>query len=135
LKNASESSIPFTEWIEFMRILVLDDQLGLAEMLALSLRAAGYPAWGYTRASEALAALHDYDIIISDYHMPEMTGLEVARRAYAAGWRGSFLLMSGRAANIEEPLDHPLLRLILNKPFPTRELTDFIPKLAPELRS
>ena len=112
-----------------MRILILDDQPGLAEMLALSLRAAGYPAWGFTRPTEALAALHDYDVLVTDYHMPEMTGLEVARRAYAAGWRGSLLLMSGRSANIEEPLDHPLLRLILNKPFSTRELVDAMPHL------
>jgi hypothetical protein len=62
---------------------------------------------------------------------PALTGLEVARQAHAAGWRGSLLIMSDRTANIEEPLDHPLLRLILAKPFPTRELVDAMPQLDP----
>ncbi len=113
-----------------MRILVLDDQPALADLLASSLRAAGYPAWGYTDPAEALAVLHDYDVLVTDYElMPKMTGLDVARQAYEAGWRGSLLLMSGRAGNIAEPLDHPLLRLVLQKPFPPGELIDALPRL------
>jgi DNA-binding response OmpR family regulator len=112
-----------------MRILVLDDQPALADLLASSLRAAGYPAWGYTRPEDALAVLHQYDVLVTDYEMPSMTGLDVARQVYEAGWRGSLLLMSGRAGSIAEPLDHPLLRLILPKPFAPRELVAVMPRL------
>jgi hypothetical protein len=59
-----------------------------------------------------------------------MTGLEVARRAYAQGWRGSLLLMSGHPASIGEAVEHPLLHLILHKPFPTRTLIESLPKLS-----
>ncbi|HUB68407.1 MAG TPA: response regulator [Candidatus Methylacidiphilales bacterium] len=110
-----------------MRILILDDQRGLAETLALSLRASGYPAVGFTSPAAALAALREEDILVTDYHMPEMTGLEVARRAYAQGWRGSLLLMSGHPATIGEAIEHPLLRMVLHKPFPTRTLIESLP--------
>ena len=71
------------------------------------------------------------DVLVTDYHMPETNGLEVARRAYAQGWRGPLFLMSGHANAIKEPLEHPLLRLVLNKPFPTKTLIEAIlPKCA-----
>lgn len=110
-----------------MQILILDDQPGLAETLALSLRCAGFSAIGFTRPSEALAVIHDADVLVTDYHMPEMTGLEVARQAYAQGWRGSLLIMSGHVTAIDEPLEHPLLHLVLNKPFSTKELIRALP--------
>ena len=87
-----------------MRILILDDQAGLADTLALSLRVAGHSAFGFTRPAEVLAALQEDDILVTDYDMPEMTGLEVARRAYAQGWRGSLLLMSGRLPSFLEEM-------------------------------
>ena len=110
-----------------MRIFILDDQPGLAEMLALSLRTSGFSAMGFTRPSEALAAIQEADVLVTDYHMPEMTGLEVARQAYAQGWRGSLLMMSGHVTAIDEPMEHPLLHLVLNKPFSARELIQALP--------
>jgi CheY-like chemotaxis protein len=100
-----------------MKILILDDQPGLAETLAVSLCLSGHSATAFTHPHEALEALRDYDVLIADYHMPEMTGLEVARQAHAQGWRGSLLLMSGHSTAIGEPVEHPLLRMILQKPF------------------
>jgi CheY-like chemotaxis protein len=114
-----------------MRILILDDQPGLADLLALSLREYGYSAVGFTRSADALAALQEADVLVTDYHMPEMTGLEVARRAYAAGWRGSLLIMSGHAAAINEPIEHPLLHFLLNKPFETKALIEALPHPEP----
>src|SRR5271154_5854507 len=76
------------------RVVILDDQPGLADLLALSLREYGYSTVGFTRPADALAALKEADVLVTDYHMPEMTGLEVARQAYAKGWRGSLMIMS-----------------------------------------
>jgi two-component system cell cycle sensor histidine kinase/response regulator CckA len=109
-----------------MRILILDDQPGLAETLALSLRIAGYAAKGFTNPTEALATIQEADVLVTDYDMPEMTGLEVARQAYAQGWRGSLFLMSGHLGRIKEPIEHPLLRVVLTKPFSIRELVEAV---------
>ncbi len=110
-----------------MNILILDDQPGLAAALALSLRCNGHSAMGFTRPTEALAALREDDVLVTDYHMPDMSGLEVARRAYEAGWRGSLLIMSGHSASIREIIAHPLLLAVLDKPFSTQTLIQSLP--------
>ena len=109
-----------------MYIIVLDDQPGLAGMLASSLHMAGHSARGYTDPAEALAVIGEADVLVTDYHLPGTTGLEIARQAYAQGWRGSVLLMSGYPGRIKESLEHPLLRLVLAKPFANSELADAI---------
>lgn len=108
-----------------MKILILDDQPGLAETLALSLRAYGHSAMGFMSPVAALAALKEGDVLVTDYHMPEMTGLEVARRAYEQGWRGPLLIMSGQS--LKEEIIHPLLLGVLKKPFSTQELVSALP--------
>ncbi|HUB66861.1 MAG TPA: response regulator [Candidatus Methylacidiphilales bacterium] len=110
-----------------MRILTLDDQPGLADMLALSLRTLGHAAKGFTSPGEALASIQDFDVLVTDYDMPEMNGLEVAQQAYAGGWKGALLIMSGRSAVINGAIEHPLLRIILSKPFSTQELVEALP--------
>ncbi len=100
-----------------MNVLILDDQPGLAETLALSLRHYGYSALAFTSANKALEAIGNYDVLVTDYHMPQMTGLEVAQRAYSQGWRGPFILMSGRSTVLKEIFVHPFLCQVLQKPF------------------
>jgi CheY-like chemotaxis protein len=108
-----------------MRVLIFDDQPGLAELLAASDGLCGHRLHSSGRSFGGDSGKGC--IIVTDYHMPEMTGLEVARRAYEQGWRGALFIMSGQASTIKEPLDHPLLLLVLNKPFFTRELVDILP--------
>ena len=107
-----------------MRILILDDNPALLHVLALNLRAEGFTVTTFASPSEALRNIHEADVLMTDYHMPEMTGLEVARRAYAEGWRGSLFLMSGRSSAITEQIAHPLLHSLLDKPFSPRELAE-----------
>ena len=104
------------------RVLVLDDNRTLAEILAMSLKSMGFDATAYSSPDEALRQIHHFDILVSDYHMPEMTGLEVAKRAHALGWRGSLFLMSGRREKWTEVTEHPLLCSFLQKPFSGAEL-------------
>jgi DNA-binding response OmpR family regulator len=106
-----------------MRILILDDNEPLAGVLALNLRVQGFSVAAFTSPSEALKIIDDYDVLVTDYDMPEMTGLEVARQAYAKGWKGSLLIMSGRAAALSKFTQHPLLQ----KPFSIQELIDRLP--------
>jgi CheY-like chemotaxis protein len=76
-------------------VLILNDQPLVAEAMAMFLRAGGYVTQSFTSAHEALEKIGDFDILITDYHLPEMTGMEVAKKAHAQGWRGSLLLRSG----------------------------------------
>jgi len=107
-----------------MRVLILDDQPDLAQVLAMHLRMEGFSVSAYTCPHEALRNIHEIDILVTDYHMPGMTGLEVARQASAQGWKGSLFIMSGHPAMIKEEVTHPLLRMVLQKPFSARMLVD-----------
>lgn len=65
-----------------MRILVVDDEVELAEAVARGLRREGYAVDLAHDGSEALAkaGLTPYDLVCLDLTMPGMDGLEVCRR-------------------------------------------------------
>ncbi|MCE0497998.1 MAG: response regulator [Methylacidiphilales bacterium] len=111
-----------------MRILILDDNAALAQILGLSLRYEGFSVLVFACPHEALKHIHEAEVLVTDYHMPGMTGLEVARQAYEQGWRGSLFVMSGHFSSISERIEHPLLRRILDKPFSPHELAELLHK-------
>lgn len=68
------------------RILIVDDQKSNVRLLEHTLRRAGYGAVTATLESSEVAALHlqhDYDLILLDLQMPEMSGIEVLGRLKA----------------------------------------------------
>ena len=75
-----------------MRILILDDNAALAQILGVSLRSEGHFVLVFTSPHEALKHIHEADVLVTDYHMPGMTGLEVAKRAYEQGGEVLFSL-------------------------------------------
>ena len=70
------------------RILVVDDEQDLCDILLFNLHAAGYQAEAAYSAEEALMAMHEqqgttggrYDLLLLDVMMPGMSGFELARR-------------------------------------------------------
>jgi len=69
------------------RVLVVDDEPGIRELLSGSLRFAGYEVVTATSGTEALrvAASARPDLVLLDVMMPEGDGLEVVRRMRAIG--------------------------------------------------
>jgi PAS domain S-box-containing protein len=65
------------------RILVVDDERDLADMLARILEHDGHQVHVCTRGIEAVELLDQelYDLLLTDVSMPDMDGWEVARRA------------------------------------------------------
>ncbi|UCF88771.1 MAG: sigma-54-dependent Fis family transcriptional regulator [bacterium] len=64
------------------RIMVVDDERSMRDMLEIFLGREGYEVDGYSAASEALEALQsdqDFDLIITDINMPGLTGLDLLR--------------------------------------------------------
>jgi two-component system phosphate regulon response regulator PhoB len=64
------------------RVLVVDDESAIREMIQFSLRRAGMDVQGAANAREALAAISEEkpDIILLDWMMPGISGLELTRR-------------------------------------------------------
>ncbi len=65
-----------------MKILVVDDDLELASLIAYSLRQAGYMVVEAADGAAAVAAFEREEpaLVILDINLPKMTGLEVCRR-------------------------------------------------------
>jgi len=65
------------------KILILDDEPDIVEVMVTRLEAMGFPAVGYTKASKALAELRKeiFSVLITDLKMPEMDGMEVLKEA------------------------------------------------------
>ena len=73
-----------------MKILVVDDSKAMRMIVVRTLRQAGFT--GHTSAEacngvEAMAALttEGYDVVLSDWNMPEMSGIELLAAIKAAG--------------------------------------------------
>ena len=111
-----------------MRILILDDNAAPAQTLGVSLRSEGHFVLVFTSPHEALKHIHEADVLLTNYNLPEMNGLEVAKRAHEQGWRGSLFLTSGHFSAMSEGIEHPLLRCILDKPFSSHEHLETLQK-------
>ena len=66
--------------MEQKRILVVDDEQDLCDILLYNLRAAGYQAEAVYSAEEALDKVQSFDLLLLDVMMPGLSGFELARR-------------------------------------------------------
>lgn len=67
------------------QILVVDDELAITKVVAYYLRHAGYAVETATDGSSALTAVNamNFDLIILDLMLPDISGLDIARRLKA----------------------------------------------------
>jgi len=109
------------------RILVVDDELYVTQLLAFILRRAGDDV---TTADEGdlacqQAAQLQPDLIIADYQMPLIDGIEMCRRLKANPVTASIpvLMLTARGHRLTPAeLDSTNVRCVLAKPFSPREL-------------
>jgi DNA-binding NtrC family response regulator len=66
------------------RILIVDDEERMADVVAMALRRAGYECETGRNGVEALQALEERgaDVLVTDWKMPEMDGLELLRHVH-----------------------------------------------------
>lgn len=85
------------------RILVVDDEKGIAETLITILRIHGYQAEAASDGAEGyeIACRFKPDLIISDIAMPKCNGIEMAIRIVAKIPKVKILLISGQAVTVE----------------------------------
>ena len=72
-----------------LNVLVADDSRVMRQIVVRTLRQAGYD-WDITEAENGkeafdLAMANDPDLVLSDWNMPEMTGIEMLQALNAAG--------------------------------------------------
>jgi len=92
-----------------MRVLIVDDELQMAEALQRGLEREGYStllAYDGERALD-LARTVDHDLLVLDWMLPKVDGSEVARRLREAGIGTPILMLTARDAppDVVEGLD------------------------------
>ena len=83
-----------------MRILVVEDEVQLAEQLSLALREAGYAVDTVTdgERGEFLGRTEGYDAVILDLGLPKVDGLTVLRQWRDAGLAMPVLILTARGS-------------------------------------
>jgi len=86
-----------------MRVLLIEDDSATAQSIELMLESASLNIYTTDSGEEGvdLAKLYDYDIILLDLNLPDMSGFEVLRRLRVAKVRTPILIVSG-VAGIED---------------------------------
>ncbi|KZN49340.1 hypothetical protein N476_20025 [Pseudoalteromonas luteoviolacea H33] len=115
------------------KILVVDDELSLADVVAKLLRQAGHQVDIFESGTEALQAMEvtHYDLLISDVLMPELNGFSLAKRAVAKYPDIKIQMISGYV-DVEQVTDfNPnLYESLLRKPFRPQELLNRVALLS-----
>lgn len=89
--------------VEQQRVLVVDDEEYLADLLSTSLRFQGFEVAIAGNGFEALsqAGSFDPDLILLDVTMPGIDGIEVCRRLRSAGNQVPFIFLTARDAKAD----------------------------------
>lgn len=103
-----------------VRVMIVDDYVALAESLRDYLILEGFEVAVFDEALKALVELKrkDYDLVLLDLKMPNMTGEEMLRRMREYGWGIPVIILTaypGRKLNIEGPKLDPFD--VIQKPF------------------
>jgi two-component system alkaline phosphatase synthesis response regulator PhoP len=106
-------------------ILVADDESHILSVVSLKLRNAGYRVLTASDGQEALdlALLDRPDLLITDYHMPLLSGLELCQRLRQANVPVPAIMLTARGYNLEpsDTAQSGILRMV-SKPFSPRQL-------------
>lgn len=114
------------------RILLAEDDESMRRFLAKALENAGHEVVSFGRGDEAFGCLQRdvFDILLTDIVMPEMDGIELARRAAEVDPSLKIMFITGFAAVALSPdSDAPKDAKVISKPFHLRDLVDEVERL------
>ncbi len=109
------------------RIMVVDDEESITYLLKRVLEAEGYEVLTASNGREALEILQDrpVDLIITDYMMPEMDGLQVLRKLKEMGKLGEVKVIMLTVSDFKETLEEAInigVYDYITKPFDFQEV-------------
>lgn len=115
-------------------ILVADDETHILHVVSLKLSNAGYDIVTAEDGEEALelALSRHPDLIITDYQMPMLTGLELCMKLkeHAATRTTPALILTARGISLtEEQMEQTNIVGVMSKPFSPREVLAHVQRL------
>jgi len=113
------------------KVLVVDDEIHIVHVAAIKLRNNGYDVITATNGAEALelACAEKPDIIVTDFQMPVMTGLELVEKIRQNEETKDIpvILLTARSFAISDEQQEDLqISGCLSKPFSPKELLENI---------
>jgi FixJ family two-component response regulator len=112
-------------------ISIVDDDDGLRAALTGLVRSLGYRASAYASAEDFLAAgvAGESACIVSDIHMPEISGIELKQRLAQDGCAAPMIMITARTeAGLRERAFASGAFCVLQKPFAAEALIDCLDK-------
>ena len=109
------------------KVLIADDEIHIIQVVAIKLRNNGYQVITAENGAEAyeLACAEKPDVIITDFQMPVMTGLELVEKLRNNENTAQIpvMMLTARGFAIEDDVREKLqIAACLSKPFSPREL-------------
>ena len=114
------------------RILLAEDDNDMRRFLAKALVNAGYDVTSYDNGVSAYERLREepFTLLLTDIVMPEMDGIELARRATELDPDLKVMFITGFAAVALNPeSEAPKEAKVLSKPFHLRDLVNEVEKM------
>ena len=114
------------------KILLAEDDNDMRRFLVKALENAGYEVTDYDNGMSAYRRLREepFELLLTDIVMPEMDGIELARRAAELDPDIKIMFITGFAAVALNPDNGaPKDAKILSKPFHLRDLVDEVGRL------
>lgn len=114
------------------RILLAEDDNDMRRFLVKALEKAGYEVTDFDNGASAYERLREepFTLLLTDIVMPEMDGIELARRATELDPDLKVMFITGFAAVALNPDSQaPRDAKVLSKPFHLRDLVDEVEKL------
>jgi CheY-like chemotaxis protein len=109
------------------KALVVDDEFHIVQVVAIKLKNNGFDVLTADNGAAAytLAVQHKPDIIVTDYQMPALTGLELIEKLRADEQTAAIpvIMLTARGFAIEDQQKQKLhIAACLSKPFSPREV-------------
>ena len=114
------------------RILLAEDDDDMRRFLDKALKKAGYDVISFGNGADAFERLKEepFTLLLTDIVMPEMDGIELARRAAELDPELKIMFITGFAAVALNPDNHaPKDVKVLSKPFHLRDLVQEVERL------
>ena len=112
---------------ELLNIMLVEDRSDSVEVISDFLRSFGYTPTVFEHSTDALSAFKTeselFDILLTDYALPEMNGIELARECKTIRPDFPVILFSG---NIQENPTSPYIERFIAKPFSPLELKNLM---------
>jgi two-component system cell cycle response regulator CpdR len=115
-----------------VKILLAEDDNDMRRFLVKALQNAGYSVVSFDNGLSAYNRLREepFELLLTDIVMPEMDGIELARRATELDPDIKVMFITGFAAVALNPDNHaPRQAKILSKPFHLKDLVNEVTRL------